>query len=66
MKAIGVALTSSLLFVSVVAGALDRGPRFEAGQEFPDIVLPSLEDGRPISIADFRGKRVLLHMFASW
>jgi hypothetical protein len=38
----------------------------EVGQRFPELVLPSAEDGRPMSIADFRGKRVVLHVFASW
>ena len=36
------------------------------GEPFPDIVLPSAEDGRPMSLADYRGKKVVLHVFASW
>jgi hypothetical protein len=36
------------------------------GKPFPDIVLPSLDDGAPMSIADYRGKRVMLIVFASW
>jgi hypothetical protein len=40
--------------------------KVEAGQPFPDIVLPSLQDGSPASLAQFRGKKVLLHVFASW
>jgi hypothetical protein len=39
---------------------------FQVGQPFPVIELPSLEDGEPRSIADFRGHRVILHVFASW
>ena len=39
---------------------------FEVGQPFPAITLPALEDGRPASLADFRGKKLLLHVFASW
>jgi hypothetical protein len=39
---------------------------FAVGTAFPTISLPSLEDGRPMSIADFRGKKVILHIFASW
>lgn len=39
---------------------------FEVGTPFPTISLPSLEDGRPASIADFRGRKVILHVFASW
>ena len=45
---------------------MDPVLKVEAGQLFPDIVLPSLEDGSPASLAQFRGKKVLLHVFASW
>ncbi len=38
----------------------------EVGKPFPDLVLPSLEDGGPSSIVQFRGKKTLLHVFASW
>ncbi len=62
-KAIALAMTVS---VAIGAGASAQSPQFEVGQPFPDIVLPSLEDGRPASIADFRGKKVILHVFASW
>jgi len=40
--------------------------RFEVGKPFPELTLPSLEDGSPTSIADFRGNKILLHVFASW
>ena len=38
----------------------------KVGHPFPGIVLPSLEDGRPSSIAQFRGQKLILHIFASW
>ncbi len=38
----------------------------EVGKPFPNIVLPALADGRPASVATFRGKKILLHVFASW
>lgn len=41
-------------------------PRLEVGQPFPDLAFPSMEDGAPMSIADFRGQKVILHVFASW
>ncbi len=37
----------------------------EVGQAFPNMLLPSLE-GRPGSIADFRGQKLILHIWASW
>ena len=46
----------------VVVGA----PGLQEGEPFPDIVLPSMTDGRPMSLADFRGRKVILHVFASW
>ena len=36
------------------------------GEAFPNISLPSLEEGEPLSISDFRGEKVLLHVWASW
>ncbi len=42
-----------------------RSP-FQVDQPFPDLTLPALEDGRPASIRDYRGRKVILHVFASW
>ena len=36
------------------------------GQPFPDLTFRSMEDGSPMSVADFRGKKVVLQIFASW
>ena len=36
------------------------------GQRFPDLTFRSMEDGSPVSMADYRGKKVVLHVFASW
>ena len=38
---------------------------FEVGKPFPALTLPAL-DGAPGSVADFRGKKLILHVFASW
>ena len=40
--------------------------KIEVGRPFPALVLPSLDGGAPASIARFRGKKTLLHVFASW
>ena len=42
-----------------------RSP-FQVGHPFPDLTLPALQDGRPASIRDYRGQKVILHVFASW
>ncbi len=39
---------------------------FRVGEIFPTTVFPSLDGDRPRSIADFRGKKLILHIFASW
>jgi hypothetical protein len=36
------------------------------GEPFPHLVLPSLEDGSPLSVTSFRGKKLVLHIWASW
>ena len=35
------------------------------GDEAPDFTLPSL-DGSEVSLCDYRGKKVVLFMWASW
>jgi hypothetical protein len=62
----------SCLFLTLVwvgeacAQGRGAGGGFEVGQPFPELAFPSLESGRRASIADFRGKKTLLHIFASW
>lgn len=36
------------------------------GQSFPQVKLPLLKTGESSSLFDFRGSRVVLHIFASW
>ena len=48
------------------AGEASQGPALEVGRPFPDLFLPSLETGRPVSLAEFRGKKLILQVFASW
>jgi cytochrome oxidase Cu insertion factor (SCO1/SenC/PrrC family) len=43
---------------------LPRG--FNPGEAFPTIALPSAVDGKPTSLADFRGRKVIVNVFASW
>ena len=38
----------------------------EVGRPFPTIVLPAADDNRPMSVAGYRGGKLLLHLFASW
>ena len=36
------------------------------GERHADFTLPNIEDGKPVSLSQFRGKKVLLIHFASW
>ena len=54
----------SLLGVTRVTAAEAYHPR--VGQPHAEFTLPAIDDGRPVSLSDFRGKKVLLIHFASW
>ncbi len=36
------------------------------GRPHPDFTLPNIADGRPVSLSQFRGRKVLLIHLASW
>ncbi len=56
---------TGLLLASVRPAAM-ASTELEIGKQFPDLVLPALEDGRPRSLAEFRGQKLILYIFASW
>jgi len=62
-----VALAAGLIATPAAAPAQQGLPPipFAVGEPFPDIALPGV-DGEPASIADFRGHKLILHIFASW
>jgi hypothetical protein len=43
-----------------------KGYAAQVGQVHPDFTLPRLGDGEPVSLSQFRGRRVLLIHFGSW
>lgn len=50
-----------------IAGPVDGagyGPKL--GARHPEFTLPEINTGKPVSLSDFRGKKVLLIQFASW
>ncbi|MFQ5926812.1 MAG: TlpA family protein disulfide reductase [Terriglobia bacterium] len=60
-------VVASLLMVNTASTEPARpATGFKVGQVFPNLALPSLADGRPLSLADFRGQKLILHIFASW
>lgn len=43
------------------------GPEpFTPGTAFPDAPLSHLDDGAPARVSDYRGTKLVLHVFASW
>jgi hypothetical protein len=70
-------ITSGLVAAGVTGNMIIRGAEgvtapkpdsveFHEGEKFPTTVFPSVVVGRPGSVADFRGKKLILHIFASW
>ncbi len=60
----------ALVLLAISAPAPEAAPQrdgipFRIGQPFPDLSLPDVEGNRR-SIADFRGHKLILHIFASW
>ncbi len=58
-------LSVALLWTSPLPASAKEVP-VRVGEPFPALVLPALVDDAPLSIERFRGRKVLLHQFASW
>jgi len=59
-------LAMMVLAWPLMAGPLRASAELAPGQPFPGLALPSLDGGKPLSIEDFRGRKIALHVFASW
>ena len=61
---------SRISYAVLAAAAVFAGPARaelpEAGRPFPVLTLPAMSDGSPLAVRSFRGRRVVLHVFASW
>ena len=56
-----------VIFVFVCFFASDAlGYSARVGQVHPDFTLPGIVNGEPVSLSQFRGRKVLLVHFASW
>ncbi|MDA7978377.1 MAG: redoxin domain-containing protein [Pirellulales bacterium] len=71
------AITVAILVATLTSGSVaeeaiaqqvgaKRPYRPRVGQRHPDFTLPNTADGTPVSLSDYRGKKVLLIHFASW
>ena len=43
-----------------------QAPSLEVGQLFPIINMPTTDSELPQSLLNYRGKKIVLHVFASW
>jgi len=60
-----VTLMCGYLF-SLPAHSHAEGYSPHVGQPHPDFTLPGIADREPVSLSQFRGRKVLLIHFASW
>jgi hypothetical protein len=63
-QALALAACGILVGASAVAPAASYAPK--VGERHPDFTLPTIGDRTPVSLSNFRGKKVLLIQFASW
>lgn len=58
----------ALTFLGMMHGTSSsaRADDVQVGRRHPDFTLPRIVDRSPVSLSDFRGKKVLLIQFASW
>ena len=54
----------SIFFFAAPSNADGYSPR--VGQVHPDFILPGIADREPVSLSQFRGRKILLVHFASW
>jgi hypothetical protein len=54
------------IFASIPFIAYAAGSNPEPGQPHPDFIFPAIDDGRPVTLSQFRGQKILLIEFASW
>lgn len=59
-----VVLAVAALPLAGVADGAGYAPK--AGERHAGFTLPEINAGKPVSLSDFRGKKVLLIQFASW
>jgi len=62
-------LVTAIVVGAALGGAAPSGSAregLEVGDFFPVRPFPALDDGAPRSVADYRGRRLLLQVFASW
>ena len=61
-------MRKALVLLGLLNGSVAIGAKYapEVGKPHPGFVLPRIDNGEPIRLSQYRGKRVLLVHFASW
>ena len=62
MKALLLGTLATIMMTTLPAREMHLRP----GYKFPQVVLPSIADGKPMDLEDHLGKKMMLHLFASW
>jgi hypothetical protein len=66
MRTLTLVLATCGMMLGAASGASAEPYAPKVGQRHPDFTLPLIDDRAPVSLSDFRGKKVLLIQFASW
>ena len=66
MRTVSAIIVLGLAQAAALAGAGAVGYDPKIGERHPEFTLPDINTGKPVSLADFHGKKVLLIQFASW
>lgn len=59
-------LTSLLSLATVFSPPAIQDATWTVGSPLPHIHLPEITTGKPIDLAQYRGKKILIAEFASW
>jgi len=54
------------MLASGFLSSLAAGYSPRVGELHPDFTLPNIKDNKPVSLSQYRGRKVLLIHFASW
>ena len=66
MRKLALALSACGMILGSTARASAASYAPKVGEKHPDFSLPRIDDRAPVSLSNFRGKKVLLIQFASW
>jgi len=54
------------IILILATASLAHGQSISVGKAFPNLSLPSVETGKVTEVNSLFGKKLMLHLFASW